>query len=174
MQTELNALDHRYAHLRQQMRCLELCPDEDVPRIFTEVLDSLERLFAFESQLMDTHHFPAYRCHVEQHARVLGGLHRTHSLIMNGACKQGRHAGTYLLMHWFELHNETLDACLAVWLESTETNRPLPRLPRDALPNHVMGDMTRKTNALWRPSKPAEQNEATSGSRQNGQGPGEQ
>ena len=174
MHAELNALDDRYAQLRQQMRCLAVCTDAEVPAIFTDVLDSLERLFDFENQLMDTHRFPAARCHVEQHARVLGGLHRAHAQVMSGALQQGRHAGTHLLMSWFELHNGTLDACLLVWLDSIQPNHPMTTMPRGTLPPQIMRDLTRKARALWRPLKPSDQHNAASSSRQNGQGPGEQ
>lgn len=121
MQADLKTLEHRYTQLRQKMGGLATCPDGDVPDMFTDLLGSLEQLFAVENHLMETHQFPARRSHLEQHARVLGGLHRTHSRVMGGACQQGRYAATHLLMHWFELHNNTLDACLAVWLESAQS-----------------------------------------------------
>lgn len=174
MQTELNALDHRYAQLRQQMRSLAVCADAEVPAIFTDVLDSLERLFDFENQLMDTHRFPAARCHVEQHARVLGGLHRAHAQVMSGGLQQGRHAGTHLLMSWFELHNGTLDACLLVWLDSIQAIHAIPAMPRGTVPPEFMRDLTRKARALWRPLNANEQSNAAKSSRQNRQGPGEQ
>lgn len=171
MQTELNALDHHYAQLLQQMRCLESCPDAEVPQMFTNMLDSLERLFTFESQLMETYRFPASRCHVEQHARVLGTLHRTHSQVMRGELGQGRQAGAHLLMHWFELHNGTLDACLMVWLESMQPNRTMPRRTLSPL---IMRDLALKARALWRPLRPTDQSNAASSSRQSSQGPGQQ
>lgn len=174
MQTELNALDHHYAQLIQQMRCLGSCLDSEVLQIFSKVLESLERLFALESQLMDTYHFPASRCHVEQHARVLAGLHRAHSQVMRGELMHGRHAGTHLLMNWFELHNGTLDACLMVWLESVQAKRTMPAIARGTLPPQIMRDLNRKASARWRPPKPTDQNNAASSSGQNKQGPGEQ
>jgi hemerythrin len=174
MQSELHALDHRYAQLRQHIYCLGVCADADVPAVFTDVLYSLEQLFAFENLLMDAHHFPAARCHVEQHARVLGGLHRAHAQVMRGQLQQGRHAGTRLLMSWFELHNGTLDACLLVWLDSMQPNHPIPAMPRDTLPPQLMRDLTRKARALWRPLKSSDQSNATGSSRHNRQGSGEQ
>lgn len=120
MHDELHNLNYRYGQLRRQMHCLTVCPDGDVPKSFTQLLGFLEQLFADENRLMEAHQFPARRCHLEQHARALSGLHRAHSRVMGGACHQGRYAATHLLMHWFELHNSTLDACLAVWLEATQ------------------------------------------------------
>jgi hemerythrin len=174
MQTELNALDHHYAQLILQMRGLGSCLDSEVPQMFTEVLDSVERLFSFESRLMDTYCFPASRCHVEQHARVLAGLHRTHSQVMRGELRHGRHAGTHLLMNWFELHNGTLDACLMVWLESVQAKRTMPAITRGALPPEIMRDLNNKASARRRPLRPTDQSNAASISGQNSQGPGEQ
>lgn len=133
MQAVLNALNQRCTQLRQQARCLALCADAEVPQAFKDLLDSLEQLFAFEHSLMEQHQFPASRCHVEQHARALRGLHRTHSLVMRGACHKGRHVGAHLLMHWFELHHETLDACLAAWLECLQCGQTALAAPREAL-----------------------------------------
>lgn len=169
MQTELNFLDIRYAQIRQQMRCLESCPDIDVPDNFQDLLDSLEDLFAFESQLMESHNFPGLRCHVEQHARVLGALHRTHSLVMNGSNHPARHAGNYLLKHWLELHNETLDACLAVWLDCAKSKRTISSMSHEPVTRQVMRDLNRRAKALWVSHKSDESNS----SRQNRQGSGE-
>ena len=133
MQAALNAMNHRCTQLRQQARHLALCADAEVPQVFKDLLDSLEQLFAFEHSLMEQHQFPASRCHVEQHARALRGLHRTHSLVMCGACHKGRYVGAHLLMDWFELHHETLDACLAAWLECLQSGQTALAVPRKAL-----------------------------------------
>lgn len=114
-------LDQRYTGLRALSHRLASCPDTEVPSAFKSLLESVEQLFAIEHQLMDELSFPAAHCHREQHARVLAGLHRAHSHLMNGGENQGRYAGAYLLMNWFELHNSTLDACLAVWIECTQS-----------------------------------------------------
>ena len=133
MQAALNTLNQRCTQLRQQAQHLALCPDTDVPRIFKDLLDSLEQLFAFEHSLMEQHHFPASLCHIEQHARALRGLHRTHSQVMCGAWQKGRYVGSHLLINWFELHNETLDACLAAWLECLQSGQTALNVPRRAL-----------------------------------------
>jgi hemerythrin len=138
MQAALKALNQRCTQLRQQAQHLALCPDTEVPLVFKDLLDSLEQLFAVEHSLMEQHHFPASRCHIEQHARVLGGLHRTHSQVMCGASHKGRHVGAHLLMHWFELHNQTLDACLAAWLECLQSGQAALKVPNGALWPEIM------------------------------------
>ena len=151
MQAVLNALSQRCTQLRQQARYLALCADAEVPQVFKELLDSLEQLFSFEHSLMEQHQFPASRCHVEQHARVLRGLHRTHALVMCGACHKGRYVGEHLLMHWFELHHETLDACLAAWLECLKSDQTIFIAPRRTLWTEITlesgGDMQAPSQA---------------------------
>jgi hemerythrin len=117
----MHILDQRYTSLRELARRLASCTEPEVPKVFKTLLESVEQLFAIEHQLMEEVCFPALQCHCEQHARVLAGLHRAHSHLMNGGASQGRYAGAYLLMNWFELHNSTLDACLAVWVECTQS-----------------------------------------------------
>jgi hemerythrin len=172
MQATLNALNQRCAQLRQQARDLALCPDTEVPRVFKDLLDSLEQLFAFEHSLMEQHHFPASRCHVEQHARALRGLHRTHSQVMCGAYHKGRYVGAHLLMHWFELHNETLDACLAAWLECLQSGQAALTVPRRALWPEIMQDPGDYAQTLLRPLELNDKNNYSNSSGQDGQSPG--
>lgn len=174
MQDELTALDYQHAQLVQQMRCLASCPDTEVLQIFTNVLDSLEQLFALENRLMDIHQFPGSRCHVEQHARVLAGLHRAHSQLMRGEVRQGRYAGTHLLMRWFELHNGTMDACLMAWLEFMQDQRAMTSIPRGTLSPQIMRDLTRTARYRWRALRANDESKAARSSRQNRQGTGKQ
>jgi hemerythrin len=168
MQAALNALNQRCAQLRQQAQHLALCPDTEVPRIFKDLLDSLEQLFAFEHSLMEQHHFPALRCHIEQHARALRGLHRTHSQVMCGAWQKGRYVGSHLLIHWFELHNETMDACLAAWLECLQSGQKALNVPRRALWPEITRDPGSNPLAPWQPSARTDKNEHPSSSGQDG------
>jgi hemerythrin len=140
MQAVLNALSQHCKQIRQRARYLALCADAEVPQGFKDLLDSLEQLFSLEHCLMEQHQFPALRCHVEQHARALRGLHRTHSLVMCGACQKGRYVGAHLLMHWFELHHETLDACLAAWLECLQSGQTILTVPQRALWPEMTGE----------------------------------
>lgn len=149
MQAALNSLNQRSTQLRQQAQHLALCPDTDVPRIFKDVLDSLEQLFIFEYCLMEQHHFPASLCHLEQHARALRGLHRTHSQVMSGAWQKGRYVGSHLLINWFELHNETLDACLAAWLECLQSGQTALNVPQRALWSAITRDPGSNALAPW-------------------------
>ena len=172
MQAALSALNQHCTELRQQARDLALCPDTEVPRVFKDLLESLEQLFAFEHDLMQQHHFPASRCHVEQHARALRGLHRTHLQVMCGANHKGRYVGAHLLMQWFELHNETLDACLATWLECLQSGQPTLHVSRKALWPEITQDLGNYKLALGQAPERNDKNNHLNSSRHDGQSPG--
>lgn len=106
--------------LRFHARCLQCCPDSDVPCHFEVLLKTLEQLFGTEQQLMEDYDFPVRQSHLEQHARVLRGLHRAHAAVLRGATDQGRHIGGRLLMDWLHLHQETVDAVFGVWVAYCE------------------------------------------------------
>jgi hemerythrin len=168
MQASLNTLNQRSTQLRQQAQHLALCPDIEVPRVFKDLLDSLEQLFAFEHSLMEQHQFPASRCHIEQHARALRGLHRTHSQVMCGAWQKGRYVGSYLLIHWFELHNETLDACLAAWLECLQSGQTDLKVPRGTLWHEITRNPGSTPLTSSQPSARADKNHHPSSSGHDG------
>jgi hemerythrin len=168
MQASLNTLNQRSTQLRQQAQHLALCPDIEVPRVFKDLLDSLEQLFAFEHSLMEQHQFPASRCHIEQHARALRGLHRTHSQVMCGAWQKGRYVGSHLLIHWFELHNETLDACLAAWLECLQSSQTALNVPRGGLWHEITQNPGSNPLASSQPSARADENHHPSSSGHDG------
>ena len=169
MQAALNTLNQRCTQIRQQARHLASCPDTEVPQVFKDLLDSLEQLFAFEHSLMEQHHFPASRCHIEQHARALRGLHRTHSQVMCGAWHKGRYVGAHLLIHWFELHHETLDACLAAWLECLQSGQAALNAPRSALWPEITRDLGSNTLGLWQPQERNDKNNHSNSSGHDGQ-----
>ena len=168
MQASLNTLNQRSTQLRQQAQHLALCPDIEVPRVFEDLLDSLEQLFAFEHSLMEQHQFPASRCHIEQHARALRGLHRTHSQVMCGAWQKGRYVGSHLLIPWFELHNETLDACLAAWLECLQSGQTALNIPRGTLWHEITRNPASNALAPRQPSARVDRNDHPSRSGHDG------
>jgi len=172
MQAALKILNQRCTQLRQQAQHLAFCPDTEVLRAFKDLLDSVEQLFAFEHSLMEQHHFPASRCHIEQHARALRGLHRTHSQVMCGAWQKGRYVGGHLLIHWFELHNETLDACLAAWLECLQPSRANLTGSASALWPEIDLDQSRHALPPWHPREQVDKNNHSNSSGRDGQGLG--
>ncbi len=117
MRPELSQLKEAQHTLRQMTRWLQTCPAHAVPDAYLEVLRATEHMFGLEQQLMELFAFPVRQLHLEQHARVLQGLHCVHAQVMRGAADQGRHAGSRLLIDWLHLHNDTLDAAFDIWVD---------------------------------------------------------
>ena len=115
MSAEIAKLDELHDSLRRLTHELNNCPDEDVCSSYEQVIIAAERTFAEEQLLMEKHDFPACRCHLEQHARVLSALHQAHPSVMRGDHNLAIHLGAHLLPEWFDLHNATLDAAVSVW-----------------------------------------------------------
>ncbi len=115
MSPEICKIDELHDSLRRLTHDLNNCSDENVCYAYEQVIIAAERTFAEEQLLIKRHEFPAGRCHLEQHARVLGALHQAHSSVMRGDHNLAIHLGAHLLPEWFELHNATLDAALSVW-----------------------------------------------------------
>ena len=116
MFSEITRLNQSHQGFRHLARTLGDCSDTDVCSAYRALLRSIEQIFASEQRLMEKHQFPATKCHLEQHARVLCALHCAHSAIMRGDHAMGRRLGAHLLLQWFELHNATMDAALSVWV----------------------------------------------------------
>lgn len=115
MREEFSRIRDAHRSLRHAATWLRVCPDYDVSNAYVNVMKSAEYSFALEQALMDKLAFPASRTHLEQHARVLRALHCMHPAVIDGAAAAGRRIGGQLLIDWFRLHNETLDAAVFVW-----------------------------------------------------------
>lgn len=115
MRNEVSRIRDAHRSLRHAAQWLRICPEFEVSDAYLSVMKIAEHSFALEHALMDRLCFPATRCHLEQHARVLRALHCLHPAVSGGATSTGRHVGGQLLSQWFRLHNETLDAAVFVW-----------------------------------------------------------
>lgn len=117
MAPELSQIKEAQHSLRRTTHWLQTCPDDHVPDAYLDVVRAAERMFGLEQQLMERYEFPIRQLHLEQHARVLRGLHCVHCAVMDGASDRGRRAGGQLLMDWLHLHNDTLDAAFGLWID---------------------------------------------------------
>ena len=115
MPAEISKLDALHDSLRQLTQQLHDCAQDEICSAYEQLLITAEKAFAAEQLLMEKHEFPATRCHLEQHARVLCALHQAHPAVMTGDHNVAIHVGGRLLPEWFELHNSTLDASVSVW-----------------------------------------------------------
>ena len=111
---------------------LRHCDEGEVVDTYQEVLREAEHLFWLEQILMEDYLFPARQTHLEQHARVLRGLHVVHCAVLSGEASAGRRAGAELLTHWLRLHNDTLDAAFHLWMDCCDCGLIDPRSPQQA------------------------------------------
>lgn len=117
MRPELAQIRQAQQSLCQLSHWLQTCPEGSVPEAFHSLMHCAEHLFGLEQLLMEAYAFPSRQTHLEQHARVLRGLHCVHGAVLRGECEQGRRAGGTLLMDWMALHADTADAVLNVWID---------------------------------------------------------
>jgi len=102
--------------LRSSVALLQHCPDISVPDAYHAVIRTIEHLFWLEQELMEAYDFPSRQSHLEQHARVLRGLHCAHSAVLRGSVAHARHAGGKLLLDWLTLHRDTMHAVFTIWM----------------------------------------------------------
>jgi hemerythrin len=119
--------------LHEMVDRLQQCADINVPDAYHAVMRTTEHLFWLEQELMETYDFPSRQIHLEQHARVLRGLHCAHSAVLRGSAEHGRHAGGKLLLDWLAVHRDTMDAVLTIWVSYCESglvdNKSRPQMP---------------------------------------------
>ncbi len=120
MRREINRIRDAHRSLRRGAHWLRLCPEEVVADAYVELLNTTERAFAMEQAMMEQFAFPATPCHLEQHARVLRALHCLQPAVMNGDTASARRVGGQLLVEWFQLHHETLDQAVYVWVSCSK------------------------------------------------------
>ncbi len=123
MRPELAQIRQAQQSVAEKAHWLQTCPEASVPDAYHGLMHSAEHLFWLEQQLMEGCEFPLRQTHLEQHARVLRGLHCVHGAVLKGDCEQGRRAGGSLLMDWLTLHHDTIDAVLAIWLDCCDCGR---------------------------------------------------
>jgi hemerythrin len=95
---------------------IDCCPDYELSEYFKILIFALEKIFGKEQLLMENFGFPAMKCHLEQHARLLAALHHVHYGVMRGDTGLARRVGSRLLPGWFDLHTTTLDQALSMWV----------------------------------------------------------
>ncbi len=116
MRHEFNRVRNAHRSLRRGAHWLRVCPDDEVAQAYVDLLEVTERAFAMEQAMMEQFAFPAAATHLEQHARVLRALHCMQATVMAGDTGIGRRVGGKLLIDWFQLHHETLDQAVFIWV----------------------------------------------------------
>ncbi|NEX61230.1 bacteriohemerythrin [Noviherbaspirillum galbum] len=96
---------------------LSLATDAEFGRGYSELVRKVERVFQREEQWMEDCNYAGLATHREQHARVLGGLHHVHGMVMHGDLATGRRVVDELLPQWLAFHTSTMDASLAAAMQ---------------------------------------------------------
>lgn len=109
-------MDKIHHDLFATLEQLSLAPDSEFAKGYSELLRKVERTFQTEEQWMEDCDYPSFAVHLEQHARVLGGLHHVHGMIMHGDLDTGRRVVDELLPQWLAFHFSTMDTALAAAL----------------------------------------------------------
>ena len=114
---EVTIIEERHQSVFRLMEQINCCRDYELPENFKILVLAMEQIFGSEQRLMEKSGFPAMKCHLEQHARVLAALHHVHRRVMQGDTILAHRVGGQLLSEWFKLHTGTLDQALFVWIE---------------------------------------------------------
>ena len=129
MELGIPQLDEAHKALVENMAELVDLPDAEFSSGLTSFIATLEQDFKCEEDAMEAIDFPALKSHREQHARVLGTLHRVIPGLGSGDVEPARRT-VALLPHWFMSHLATQDAVLAVAMQMaaesglTDTTKP--------------------------------------------------
>jgi hemerythrin len=92
---------------------LSTTSDERFRTDYGDFVRKTEETFSQEEKWMEEIEFPVIKSHREQHARVLGALHKVHSRVLTGDVSVGRDVVNNLLPQWFLMHTSMTDRILA-------------------------------------------------------------
>jgi hemerythrin len=110
------SMDAGHRAFIDEMGRLADLPNEEFGASLRALIAAMENDFREEEELMEKIDFSALQIHREQHARVLGALHRVVPGVFRGEYQAARNA-IKLLPQWFLFHLSTMDAALAVAIE---------------------------------------------------------
>ena len=106
-------MDRSHASMLASLQQLAGLPDAAFPEAFARLVADVEQDFAGEEAMMEEIDFPGLHSHLEQHARVLSGLHHAMPRVQEGDTALARQV-LELLPQWFIFHISTMDMALAM------------------------------------------------------------
>ncbi|OGB20940.1 MAG: hypothetical protein A3I66_19515 [Burkholderiales bacterium RIFCSPLOWO2_02_FULL_57_36] len=112
----ISSLDEPHKALLDKLAQLQSVSDADFSAHYASLVARVENDFREEEELMEQIDFPGLRCHREEHAKLLGGLHHAAAAVMEGDVALGRRA-IELLPQWFVFHISTMDTALSFALQ---------------------------------------------------------
>jgi len=127
MSLGVGGMDVAHKEFLDDLTELLTVPDDQFAPAFMQMIDTAEKGFRAEEELMEAIDFPGLHEHREQHARVLGALHHVAPHVMGGDIELGREAAD-LLPQWFLHHLSTMDTALAFALDLHESGQNPPAI----------------------------------------------
>ncbi len=118
----LLAMDALHKNFFDAIEELLSAKDSEFHTRYDRFVAKTENIFATEEEWMEEIDFPGLKAHREQHARVLGVLHKIRNRIMNGDLALGREVADRLLPQWFVFHAFTMDTSLATVMQMLDEN----------------------------------------------------
>jgi hemerythrin len=131
MSSGVPAMDKLHFEILAALDKLSSVADSDFCGNFNSFVSQVEGAFRLEEQWMEDIQFPALRTHLEQHSRILGGLHNVHARVMDGDIGLGREVVGTLLPQWFAFHASTMDAVLALAMQMAHFETAQPVTPKN-------------------------------------------
>jgi hemerythrin len=128
METGLDAMDDLHREFCEALAGQSSLPDDVFCNAYPAFIMTIERAFRTEEQWMEEIDFPSLKSHREQHARVLGALHGTQSMVLDGDVMTGRKIVDQLLPEWFMFHASTMNMAVALALQLAGSHDMQPAL----------------------------------------------
>lgn len=90
-------------------------PDAEVPGRLDALIEHTRHHFERETTWMQLSNFPPIHCHEREHAKVIEVAAAVRERVAAGEYEYGRTLAAGLA-EWFEIHADTMDRVLAIWL----------------------------------------------------------
>ncbi len=116
-QLGVSFMDQTHREFVQRLARLEHASAHDFPLLFRDLVEHTTLHFSTEEAAMTSSAFPATAEHREEHARVLGEMHRIAERVAGGRTAFARAYLRDRLPEWFTLHAVTMDSALATHLQ---------------------------------------------------------
>lgn len=135
---EIDAIHAEFAVLVN--RLAEAGPEE-FAALFPKLLAHTRAHFATEEDLMRRTRYPGRQEHVAEHGRVLGEMERFAERLAAGRTVFARAYIEDRIPEWFNLHTQTLDCALAVYLKATGAAAALQAVTAATATDLPVGDL---------------------------------
>jgi hemerythrin-like metal-binding protein len=106
------SMDDSHHQLLAELDEIAKANDQEFAHWYPQLIAAMEQDFRVEEGMMEACNLRSWQAHMEQHARMLAGLHAAVSSVESGDLLSGREA-VGLLRQWLPFHIATMDRELA-------------------------------------------------------------